>query len=277
MTGSQKPVAAVSVESCDPIWIQMRDEAEAAVKAEQALGGFIFGNVLSHEKLECAVAHRVARRVGSSDVDAGVISDAFDKVLEQSPELALVFRADLAAVYDRDPACARYLDPMLYFKGCHALGTYRFAHRRFKLGRKDFALFLQSQSSRTFGVDIHPLAKMGIGIMLDHATGFVVGETAVVGDNCSFLHGVTLGGSGKDTGDRHPKIDDNVLIGAGAKVLGNIRIGRCSLVAAGSVVLRDVPAQTTVAGVPARVVGPAGCPEPSLSMNQQFDSNDWTI
>lgn len=179
-------------------------------------------------------------------------------------------RADLAAVYDRDPACTRYLDPILFFKGFHALVTHRFAHELWKVGRHDFAYYLQSQSSRMFGVDIHPAARFGKGIMFDHATGLVVGETAVVGDNCSFLHAVTLGGSGKETGNRHPKIGDNVMIGAGAKVLGNIKVGNCSRIAAGSVVLADVPANTTVAGVPARIVGTAGCSEPARVMEQTW-------
>jgi serine O-acetyltransferase len=157
---------------------------------------------------------------------------------------------------------------LLYFKGFHALVTYRFAHVLWKRGRKDYALYLQSQASRMFAVDIHPAARFGRGIMLDHATGFVVGETSVVGDNCSFLHAVTLGGSGKESGDRHPKIGDNVLIGAGAKVLGNIKVGSCSRVAAGSVVLSDVPPNVTVAGIPAKVVGSAGCAEPGRSMEQ---------
>ncbi|MGH1417507.1 MAG: serine O-acetyltransferase [Hyphomicrobiaceae bacterium] len=277
MAVSQNSAQADAVQACDPVWTQMRSEADGAVKAEPALGGFIFGNILGHEKLEIAVAHRVAQRLGSSDVDSRVIVDTFQKVLETAPRLAIAFRADLSAVYDRDPACARYMEPMLYFKGFHALVAYRFAHLLHDVGRKDLAFYLQSQSSRVFNVDIHPGARIGIGIMLDHATGFVVGETAVVGDNCSFLHGVTLGGSGKETGDRHPKIADNVLIGAGAKVLGNITIGECSRVAAGSVVLKDVPRNVTVAGVPAKVVGPAGCPEPSRTMDQRFESGDWTI
>jgi serine O-acetyltransferase len=197
-----------------------------------------------------------------------LISQTFQSVLAEQPDLGAIFRADLQAVYDRDPACTRYLDPLLYFKGFHALVTYRFAHALWKSRRFDFALYLQSQSSRMFAVDIHPAAQFGKGIMLDHATGFVVGETAVVGDNCSFLHAVTLGGSGKETGDRHPKIGDNVLVGAGAKVLGNIKVGRCSRVAAGSVVLAEVPPNVTVAGVPAKIVGSAGCAEPARSMEQ---------
>ncbi len=151
---------------------------------------------------------------------------------------------------------------------------YRFAHRLFQDGRRDFALFLQSLSSRAFGVDIHPAARMGRGIMLDHATGIVIGETAVVGDNCSMLHGVTLGGTGNERGDRHPKIGCGVMMGAGAKILGNIKIGDCVRVAAGSVVLQDVPPRRTVAGVPARDIGPAGCEEPALAMNQFVEDED---
>jgi serine O-acetyltransferase len=256
------------VQSLDPIWAQMRKEAEAAMNAEPALGSFIFATVLSHKKLEEAVCHRLAQRLNHTDVDAGLIAQTFQGVLDSEPELGGKLRADLAAVYDRDPACTRYLDPLLYFKGFHALVTHRFAHALWKRGRKDFALYLQSQSSRMFGVDIHPAATFGKGIMVDHATGFVVGETAVVGDNCSFLHAVTLGGSGKETGDRHPKIGENVLIGAGAKVLGNIQVGCCSRIAAGSVVLSDVPKNVTVAGVPAKVVGSAGCAEPARAMEQ---------
>lgn len=262
------PAPTGRVQTLDPIWSQMRSEAEALVAAEVALGSFVYATVLSHSRLEDAICHRLAQRLNHTDVDAGLISQIFQGVLDRSPSFGAVFRADLGAVYDRDPACTRYLEPLLYFKGFHALVTYRFAHSLWLEGRKDFALYLQSQSSRMFGVDIHPAARFGKGIMIDHATGFVVGETAVVGDNCSFLHGVTLGGSGKATGDRHPKIGDNVLIGAGAKVLGNIRVGRCSRIAAGSVVLTDVGDNVTVAGVPARIVGPAGCSDPARRMEQ---------
>src|SRR5208282_1549437 len=178
------------------------------------------------------------------------------------------FRVDLTAVYDRDPACSRLIDPLLYFKGFHALETHRFSHMLWHLGRKDFALYLQSQSSRVFGLDIHPAAKIGRGIMLDHGSGIVTGETASIGDNSSLLHDVTLGGSGKEHGDRHPKVGRGVMIGAGAKILGNIHVGDCARVAAGSVVLKDVPSHTTVAGVPARVIGEAGCSQPSRMMDQ---------
>jgi serine O-acetyltransferase len=260
--------AMSKVQVVDPIWARIRAEAESAMNAEPALGSFIFATVLSHPLLEDAVCHRLAQRLNHTDVDAGLISQTFQGVLADQPQLGSIFRADLQAVYDRDPACTRFLDPLLYFKGFHALVTHRFAHALWKDRRLDFALYLQSQSSRMFAVDIHPAARLGKGVMLDHATGFVVGETAVVGDNCSFLHAVTLGGSGKETGDRHPKIGDNVLVGAGAKILGNIKIGSCSRVAAGSVVLSEVPPNVTVAGVPARIVGSAGCAEPARSMEQ---------
>jgi len=265
---STKTTATSKVQIVDPIWAQVRAEAEAAMKTEPALGSFIFATILSHKMLEDAVCHRLAQRLNHTDVDAGLISQTFQSVLTEQPGLGAIFRADLQAVYDRDPACTRYLDPLLYFKGFHALVTYRFAHALWKSRRYDFALYLQSQSSRIFSVDIHPAATFGKGIMLDHATGFVVGETAVIGDNCSFLHAVTLGGSGKEMGDRHPKIGDNVLVGAGAKILGNIKVGRCSRVAAGSVVLAEVPPNVTVAGVPAKIVGTAGCAEPARSMDQ---------
>ncbi len=274
MAIERKTLEQDKIRAYDPIWSAIRSEAEAAMEAEPALGSFIFACVLRHDSLEQAVAHRLAQRLNHSDVDGAVIDHMFAEALAANPEIGQMMRADLAAVYDRDPACERYLEPVLYFKGFHALVTYRFAHELWNAGRHDISLYLQSQASRLFGVDIHPAARFGKGIMLDHATGFVVGETAVVGDNCSFLHGVTLGGSGKVAGDRHPKIADNVLIGAGAKVLGNIKIGRCSRVAAGTVVLKDVPENKTVAGVPAVVIGDAGCPEPSRAMDHSLNTAD---
>ncbi|MEO8651932.1 MAG: serine O-acetyltransferase [Hyphomicrobiaceae bacterium] len=263
-----------NIEAYDPIWQSVRAEAEDVMAVERALGGFIYATVLAHERLEDSICHRLAQRLNHADVDAGLIGQIFADVLHQRPEIGRCFRSDLAAVFDRDPACYRYIEPLLYFKGFHALVTHRFAHALWTDGRRDFALYLQSQSSRIFGVDIHPAARLGRGLMFDHATGIVVGETAVIGDHCSLLHGVTLGGSGKESGDRHPKIGDNVMIGAGAKVLGNISIGNCCRVAAGSVVLQDVPPQSTVAGVPARIVGPAGCPEPARNMDQRLQPDD---
>ncbi len=257
-----------NLQSCDPQWIQLREEAQAVASQEPALASFVYATILSHERLDDVVCHRLSQRLDHSDVDAGLLRQTFDEVLRNEPKLGDAFRADLAAVYDRDPACSRLIEPILYFKGFHALQTHRLAHALWQSGRHDFALYLQSQSSRIFGVDIHPVARIGRGIMIDHATAVVVGETAVVGDDASILHGVTLGGSGKDTGDRHPKIGRGVMIGAGAKILGNIRVGDCARVASGSVVLKDVPANRTVAGVPAKIVGYAGCDEPARAMNQ---------
>ncbi len=274
MTASKSAPLRGRIEAVDPIWTAVRAEAEDIIASERALGGFIYATVLSHERLEEAICHRLAQRLNHSDVDAGLIGQMFADVLTSKPDLGNAFRADLAAVFDRDPACHRYIEPLLYFKGFHALVTHRFAHALWLEGRHDFAFYLQSQSSRIFAVDIHPATRLGVGLMLDHGTGIVIGETAVVGDNCSILQNVTLGGNGKDTGDRHPKIGDNVLLAAGAKVLGNIRVGNCSKVAAGSVVLKDVPPNKTVAGVPAKVVGDSGCPEPSRAMDQRLSPDD---
>src|SRR5688572_21230542 len=274
MASNSRMAQRAGIASVDPIWIELRREADEVAHTEPALGGFIYATILSQSRLEDAVCHRLAQRLNHSDVDAGLISQTFDQVLADHPELGRAFRADLAAVYDRDPACSRYIEPLLYFKGFHALVTYRFAHELMKQGRRDFALYLQSQSSRIFAVDINPSAKIGKGIMFDHGTAIVIGETATIGDNCSLRQALTLGGTGKETGDRHPKIGDNVMIGAGAKVLGNIRVGNCSRIASGSVVLKEVPPETTVAGVPAKVVGPAGCPEPARSMDQRLNPDD---
>jgi serine O-acetyltransferase len=261
---------AAEIRSFDPVWARIRDEAEAAAAAEPVLSGLLLAVVLNQDTLEGAVLQRVASRLDHPDVTGDLIRQAFEDALEADPAISEALRADIVAVYDRDPACHRYLEPLLFFKGFHAVETHRFAHRLWLMGRRDLALYLQSRSSAVFGVDIHPAARIGRGIMIDHATGVVVGETAVVGDDVSFLHGVTLGGNGKETGDRHPKIGCGVLIGAGAKILGNIVVGSCSRVAAGSVVLNPVPPGTTVAGVPARVVGRAGCPEPARSMDHRL-------
>ncbi|MGZ5917714.1 MAG: serine O-acetyltransferase [Methyloceanibacter sp.] len=260
--------AGPQIKAYDPIWTQVRQEAEEASAAEPALAGFIYATVLSEPRFEDAVSHRIAQRLQNS-VDAGLLLKTFREVLAAEPSLADTFRADIMAVAKRDPACRRLIEPLLFFKGYHALETYRFAHSLWQAGRKDFALYLQSLSSRVFQVDIHPAARIGKGVMFDHATGIVIGETAAIGDNCSLLHGVTLGGTGNEKGDRHPKIGRGVMMGSGAKILGNITIGDCVRVAAGSVVLNNVPARRTVAGVPARDIGPAGCEEPALTMDQR--------
>jgi serine O-acetyltransferase len=258
----------------DPVWTRIRQEAEDIVQREPELATFIYSTILHQDNLEAAVVHRVAQRLDHSDVSAELIQQAYEDALEDDPAIGAAFRADIVATIDRDPATNRCIEPVLYFKGFHALQTYRLAHWLWQKGRKDFAYYLQSRSSSVFQVDIHPAAPIGRGIFLDHATGLVVGETAVIEDDVSILHDVTLGGTGKEEGDRHPKIRHGVMLGAGAKIIGNIEIGHCARVAAGSVVLKPVPHNTTVAGVPARVIGEAGCPEPARSMDQIFNGMD---
>jgi serine O-acetyltransferase len=252
----------------DLVWARLREEAEAATAREPDLAGFISASVLDQPSLEAAVAARVAARLAHPAVPADTIARTFLDAAAREPSLGEAFRADILAVADRDPACSRLIEPVLYFKGFHAIQTHRLAHHLWNAGRRDFALYLQSRASEVFQTDINPRARIGRGIFLDHATGLVVGETAVIEDDVSMLQDVTLGGTGKEAGDRHPKIRRGVLIGAGAKILGNIEIGGCARVAAGSVVLHPVPPNTTVAGVPAKVVGTAGCAEPARSMDQ---------
>lgn len=259
---------ATGLDRVDPVWARLRREAEQAVAAEPSLASLMMASVLNQPSFEAAVRHRVAMRVAHPALSADLVEQAYDEALADDSEIAIGMRADVAAVLDRDPACYRVLEPVLYFKGFHALQCHRLAHWLWRKGRRDFALYLQSRSSEVFQTDINPAAKIGKGIFLDHATGLVVGETAVIEDDVSMLHSVTLGGTGKQGGDRHPKISKGVLLGAGAKILGNIEVGQCSRVAAGSVVLASVPRNKTVAGVPAKVVGEAGCAEPSRSMDQ---------
>jgi serine O-acetyltransferase len=268
------PATRATVEALDPIWKQLRAEAEAVVANEPALAGFVYRNLLNHGRLEDAVAHRIADRLDSPSLDGGVIGRVFAEMAEASRDYSVALRADLVAVYDRDPACTRFIEPVLYFKGFHAIEAHRLAHWLYGGGQQDLALYLQSRASEVFQVDINPAVPMGKGIFIDHGTGIVVGATAVIEDDVSILQDVTLGGTGKESGDRHPKIRRGVLIGAGAKILGNIEVGQCSRVAAGSVVLKPVPAHATVAGVPAKVVGQAGCAEPSRSMDQMLRDGD---
>jgi len=252
----------------DPLFAVIRRDAEEAMRREPELGYFMTASVLNHATLEQAVAHRLAQRLSHSDAPGDLIHQAFLDMIGRDPSVGEAIRADILAVIDRDPACSRLIEPLLYFKGFHALQTHRLAHHLWNAGRRDFALYLQSRSSSVFQTDINPAARIGKGVFLDHATGLVVGATAVIEDDVSILHGVTLGGTGNETGDRHPKIRHGVLIGAGAKIIGNIEIGHCSRIAAGSVVLKPVPHNTTVAGVPARVVGASGCAEPARTMDQ---------
>lgn len=260
--------AVEQISSVDPIWDMVKGEARIAADADPVMATFLYSTVINHRSLEDAVIYRICERLDHADMPAVLLRQTFEEMNGENPEWSAIIRVDIQAYYDRDPVCTRYIEPVLYFKGFHAIQTYRLAHWLLKRGRKDFALYLQSRSSSVFQTDINPAAKIGRGFFLDHATGLVVGETASIGDNVSILQGVTLGGTGKEAGDRHPKIGNGVLIGAGAKVLGNITVGDCSRIAAGSVVLKPVPSKTTVAGVPARIVGEAGCSEPSRSMDQ---------
>lgn len=261
-------------EALDPVWARVRREASAAVESEPALGGFMHLTILDHVRLEDAVIQRVADRLGNTTVLSAMIAQAFREAVTDDPEIGAAFRSDIVAFEDRDPACDRFIEPLLYFKGYHAIEAHRLAHWLWLHDRRDLALYLQSRSSEVFQVDINPGAKLGRGLFFDHATGIVIGETAVVEDDVSLLQNVTLGGTGKETGDRHPKIRHGVLIGAGSKILGNIEVGCCSRVAAGSVVLKPVPAGTTVAGVPARVIGEAGCSDPSHAMEQRLPEDE---
>ena len=262
--------ASKTLDTVDPVWARVRSEAEAIARNEPELATFIYENVLHHDSLETAVVHRVSQRLDHSDVSGDLIRQAYLDALEDEPVIGDAFRADVVAIVDRDPATTRFIEPVLYYKGFHAIQTHRLAHWLLKKSRKDFALYLQSRASVVFQCDINPAAKIGRGIFLDHATGLVVGETAVIDDDVSILHDVTLGGTGKENEDRHPKIRRGVMIGAGAKILGNIEVGHCARIAAGSVVIKPVPNNVTVAGVPAKVVGEAGCPEPSRAMDQML-------
>jgi len=252
----------------DPVWDRITSEAEQAVAKEPLMGGLIHACILHHVTLDKALSYRIAAKLSSNEMSMVILREIADEAYAKSPELVEAARADLVAVYERDPACHRLLQPILYFKGYQAIQAYRVGHWLWENGQHDLAYFFQMRISEIFGVDIHPNAKIGKGIMIDHAHSIVIGETATVGDNVSMLHSVTLGGTGKEEEDRHPKIGDGVLIGAGAKVLGNIRIGNCSRIAAGSVVLSEIPPCKTVAGVPAKIVGEAGCDQPSVAMDQ---------
>lgn len=258
------------VTAVDPVWKRVCDEAREAIGSEPLLGGLIHSSLLHHASMERALAYRFSLKLASGEMSEQILREIADQAYDSDPELGAAARADLMAVYDRDPACHRFIQPILFFKGYQAVQAYRIGHWLWTQGRKDLSYFVQMRVSEVFGVDIHPAARVGKGLMIDHAHSIVIGETAVVGDNVSMLHSVTLGGTGKEDGDRHPKIGNGVLIGAGAKVLGNITIGNCSRIAAGSVVLQDIPPMKTVAGVPAKIVGEAGCSQPAVSMDHKL-------
>ena len=266
----------------DTLWLRLRQEAELALAKAPMLASLFVESILDQPGFEAAVFHRVSSRLKNDVVTCQLLTETFRRALAADPEFGRALRTDIAAVLERDPACERFIEPFLYFKGFHAIQTHRLAHHLWMNGERDFALYLQSRSSDVFQTDIHPAARFGLGIFLDHATGLVVGETTVVEDDVSLLQDITLGGTGKEAGDRHPKIRKGTIIGAGAKILGNIEVGPYARIAAGSVVLRPVEAHATVAGIPAKVVKVAAESDHGKRMDQilsdlAFDSFSYSI
>ena len=249
-------------------WDKIRAEALSLVNEEPMLASFFHSTILNHDSLRSALSFQLANKLASAEMPAIVLREVIETALAAQPEILDAAAADFFAVREREPPVRYYPAPLLYLTGLHALRGYRVAHWLWQQGRHSLAVFLQNQISVVFSVDVHPAAQIGRGIMFDHATGIIIGETAVVEDDVSILQNVTLGGTGKEHGDRHPKIREGVMIGAGAKVLGNIEVGRGAKIGAGSVVLQPVPPHTTVAGVPAHEVGHPDCDKPSLDMNQ---------
>lgn len=254
----------------DGFWEQIQSEAQHEAEHEPVLYGFLFASVLGHKKLEDGLSMILANKLHTPELPANLLRDLIHEVLDKDDSIRASIRADLLAARTRDPAARGYAQPFLYYKGFHALQAYRVAHSLWQKDRRGLAAHFQNRISEAFGVDVHPAARIGDGVLIDHGTSVVIGETAVVEDNVSLLHEVTLGGTGKESGDRHPKVRRGALIGAGAKILGNIEIGTGAKVAACSVVLRDVPPHTTVAGIPARIVGRCTVAEPALEMDSTF-------
>jgi serine O-acetyltransferase len=267
--------SAKDVRLCQPrendvagLWQRIRDEAGRVAATEPQLRSLLEDVVLHQPCLGAALGVRLARKLAREDMTRDELTPLLAGIFQGEDHLVLSAASDLCAIVERDAACDSPLQPLLFFKGFMAISTYRVSHHLWTHGRKELALYFQSLASEVFAVDIHPAARIGCGILLDHATSFVVGETAIIEDNVSILHEVTLGGSGKQTGDRHPIVRSGVLLGAGAKVLGRVEIGTGAKVGAGSVVLNDVPPHTTVAGVPAQVVGVSREDAPALEMDQ---------
>jgi serine O-acetyltransferase len=254
----------------DALWSQLRLEAEEAFATAPMLAPLFLDSIINQPNFEAAMFHRIAARLKNDVISHPLILQAFHRAAAATPEISQGLSADIAAVFDRDPACERLIEPFLYFKGFHTLQAHRLTHWLWGNGERDFALYLQSRASEVFQTDIHPAARIGRGIFLDHATGLVVGETAVIDDGVSLLQDVTLGGTGKEAGNRHPKVRRGVMIGAGAKILGSIEIGEDARIAAGSVVLTTVPPGATVAGVPARIVRQATVDDPLRPLAEQL-------
>lgn len=261
----------MSLEELTQVWKHIKEEARALADCEPMLASFFHATLLKHENLGSALSYMLANKLATQTMPAIAVREIVEEAYRSDNSMIASAAYDITAVRLRDPAVDKYSTPLLYLKGFHALQAYRIAHWLWKQERKALAIYLQNQISVAFGVDVHPAARIGRGIMLDHATGIVIGETAVVENDVSILQSVTLGGTGKVGGDRHPKVREGVMIGAGAKILGNIEIGRGAKIGAGSVVLQAVPAHTTAAGVPARVVGRPTTEMPSLDMDQHFN------
>lgn len=272
-----EPHPSRSIES--QVWDALRGEAQRTIAHEAALRSFIHTAVLAHEDFPSALAALLARKLGGPHMSAERLEDLVQSASADDPGVIDSGIADLMAALSRDPAADSYLTPFLYYKGYHALQWHRISHWLWRRRRRELAHFLQNRISEVFAVDIHPAVPVGRGVFIDHATGVVIGETAVIGNDVSILQGVTLGGTGKQTGDRHPKVRDGVLLSVGAKVLGNIEVGAQAKVGAGSVVLRDVPPFATVAGIPARIVGWSNDRRdiPGLTMDQSLPDPEYSI
>jgi len=269
----------VTPQSTPPVWAALRNEAAHAAQTEPGLASLLHATILKHEDLAAALSYQLARKLGDQELRAMSVREHAEDAFASDPNLMSVIEADLQAVFERDPACKGYLQPFLFFKGFQALQTHRVAHWLYHQGRETLAFYLQSRMSEVFQVDINPATRIGKGVFIDHGTGIVVGETAVIGDDVSMLQGVTLGGTGAERGDRHPKIGKGVLLGAGAKVLGNITIGDYARIASGAVVLKPVPSGCTAVGVPARLVNCPTCDQPARSMDHTLadDVYDYVI
>jgi len=262
-----KTLEVIDPRAAPPVWAALRNEAEHTARTEPALASLVNAVILSNDNLGDALSYQLAHKLGDQELRAMSLRELAIQAYRSAPELVVTAEADLKAVYERDPACKGYVQPFLFFKGFQALQTQRIAHWLWGQGRETMAFYLQSRMSEIFQVDIHPATRIGSGVFIDHGTGIVIGETAVIGDDVSLLQGVTLGGTGAERGDRHPKIGRGVLLGAGAKVLGNIQIGDYAKIASGSVVLKPVPAHCTAAGVPARLINCPTGEEPARSMD----------
>lgn len=253
----------------DSLWNSIRQEAQALSKSEPVLASFYHAIILNHHNFSSAISFHLANKLDSPALPAMMIREVFEQAMVADPYIEEAMKADIIAHRERDPACKNLCMPFLFFKGYHALQSWRIAHWLWLQGRRSLALFFQNQISQVFDVDIHPGASIGKSVMIDHATGVVIGETAVVEDQVSMLHGVTLGGSGCAKTDRHPKIRQGVLIGVGAKILGPVEVGTGAKIGAGSLVLENVAPHTSVAGVPAKVIGRA-TESPALDMDHQL-------